>query len=280
VGFFSVIRLPHDHFSTDTLIGYVDMQSTFGTSLLSGLPKALAAISLIAGLTSTAHAQSKQKHLSLVGISSATVAPHGMGFVGLSYTTKRAIGNSGSDGSAVVGFGLGDANKTIGLQFSANITSLTDDFGDSGYFEVKASKLISSENNPTYASLTLGQLANWGDADGIDETAKIALTHFTQWTMGAGQEQYPVMMTIGAGTNLKNFDSEPAIFAGIGIGLSEYVSTSFAWTGDSVSIGGGFKIKGADDLVIAVSFDDAFNQLDRQRLTVSVGYKFKNLFGG
>jgi hypothetical protein len=255
------------------------MQSTLGTSVLTVLPKTAATIAVIAGLTGAAHAQSKPKHLGLAGISSATVAPHGMGFVGLSYTSKRAIVNTGADGSASVGFGLGDANRTVGFQFAAHITSLSDDFGDSGYFEVKASKLISSGPNPTYASLTLGQLANWGDADGLDETAKIALTHFTQWTLGARQEQYPVMMTIGAGTNLRNFDSEPAVFAGIGIGLTEYASTSIAWTGDSVSIGGGFKIKGAEDMILSVSVDDAFNQVDRQRLTVSIGYQFQNLFG-
>lgn len=240
----------------------------------------LIACTAIVGLVGTAHAQSKQKHLALTGISSATVAPHGLGFVGLSYTSKRAIVNSGGDGSAVVGFGVGDANKNIGLQFSANITSLSDDFGDSGYFSIKASRQIGKQDNPTYASLSLGQLGNWGDANGLDETATVAVTHFTQWTLGARQEQYPIMMTIGAGTNLRNFNSDPGVFAGIGIGLTEYVATSIAWTGETVSIGGGFKLEGADDLFLAVSIDDAFNQEDSQRLTVSVGYQFKNLFGG
>jgi hypothetical protein len=251
------------------------------TATVSRKPFAgIAAIALAVALTGTANAQSTQKHLTLTSISSATVAPHGMGFVGLSYTTNRAANVTNSDGSAVVGIGVGSAEDSIGLQFTANITSLTDDFADSGFLSVKASRQIAAGRNPTYASLEIGQLANWGDADGIRETATIAVTRFSQWNLGASQEQYPVMMTIGAGTNLRNSNSDPGVFAGIGIGLSEYTAASVAWAGESVSIGGGFKIKGADNLVISLSLDDAFDQVDRQRLTLSVGYRFSNLFGG
>lgn len=235
---------------------------------------------LATGFCGAAQAESGQKHLSLVSIPSATVAPGGLGFAGLSYSTKRSTTNDEPDGSAILGFGLGDANDGVGFQFGAHIVSLTDDFADTGYFSLKASTRISDGAAPTYASLTVSHLGTWGVSANEDPTTVVALTRFAGWTLGEAQNVYPVMMTIGAGTNLSDFGQEPGIFGGFGIGLTEYMAASIAWTGDEVSVGSSFKIKGLDNLFLSVSLDDALNDRDFQRVTLSIGYQFPDLFGG
>lgn len=242
--------------------------------------KICAVSALAMGLGGTAQAGSGQKHLALTGIPSATVAPHGLGFAGVSYSTKRSTTDDSADGSAILGFGFGDADDSVGFQFGTHIVSLTDDFADAGYFSLKASKRIADGAAPTYASLTASHLGTWGVNSTEDPSAVFALTRFAGWTLGEAQEVYPVMMTIGAGTNVSDFGRESGIFGGFGIGLTEYMSASIAWTGDEVSVGSSFKIKGLDDMFLSLSLDDALDDRDFQRVTVSVGYQFPKLFGG
>lgn len=246
----------------------------------SKLLKVCAVSALATGICGAAQADSGRKHLALVGIPSATVAPGGLGFVGLSYSTKRTTTDHSADGSAILGFGLGDANDGVGFQFGAHIVSLTDDFADTGYFSVKASTRIADGASPTYASLTVSHLGAWGTNVNEDPSTVLALTRFSGWKLGKAQDIYPVMMTIGAGSNVSDFGQEAGIFGGFGIGLNEYMSASVAWAGDELSVGSSFKIKGLDDLFVSVSLDDALNDRDFQRVTLSVGYQFPNLFGG
>lgn len=246
----------------------------------SNMLKLCAVSALAIGLGGTAQAGSGQKHLALTGIPSATVAPNGLGFAGISYSTKRSTTDDSADGSAILGFGLGDAEDGIGFQFATHIVSLTDDFADAGYFSLKASKRIADGASPTFASLTASHLGTWGDNSTEDPSATLALTRFSGWTLGEAQDVYPVMMTIGAGTNVSDFGREAGVFGGIGIGLTEYMSASLAWTGDEVSVGSSFKVKGLDDLFVSLSLDDALDDRNFQRVTLSVGYQFPKLFGG
>lgn len=227
-----------------------------------------------------ATAQDYRPHLTLIGIQSATVAPHGAGFAALSLTNQRAPGDDSNDGSAVVGLGFGNAIESVGVQLNVNITSLTDDFGDSGSLSLKFGRRLVAGPNPVYGSVIFGELANWGDADGQPETIDVAITRFSQLSLGSGDRVYPVMMTLGAGSHLRNFDTDPGIFAGFGIGLSETTAASVAWTGESVTLGAGFKFRGAEDLRVSVSVDDLFNDVDNRRFILSLGYRFNNLFGG
>lgn len=243
------------------------------------------AASLIAGLAlllaaGVAEAQEKPVYLRLIGIQSATVAPHGMGFAALSLTNQRAPGDDSNDGSAVVGFGLGNAEDRVGWQFTAHITSLTNEFGDSGYLSVKASKRLVAGESPVYGSLMFGQLANWGDANPRGETVAAAVTRFSWLNRGDPDRAMPMMMTFGVGNDLRNNNRDAGVFAGIGVGLTENLAASLAWTGESVTVGTGFRIEGLDNIGFALSVDDAFNQVDNRRLILSIGVTFDSLFGG
>lgn len=102
-----------------------------------------AAIALAALLPDASLAQQGQpKHLTLLGIPSATVAPPNLAFASIAASTDRVGDGDGADGSLAFGIGLGNAEDAIGVQLTSYITSLSDDFADSGYFEIKGSRRI------------------------------------------------------------------------------------------------------------------------------------------
>ncbi len=228
----------------------------------------------------TAQTFAGQKYLTLLGIPSATAVSKGVGFVGFGITNNRSAVVSSGDGSAIFGFGLGNAEQGIGLQFAANITSLESSFADSGYFSIKASRRIAEGKNPTYASLSVGHLAGWGDANGFDETGTLAVTTFTSIDSQRSGEAYPVMLTIGAGTHIRNNEQDPGVFFGAGVGLTRNLAVSAAWTGDRAHFGAGFKVDGLNNMRFGLAIDDAFNNDNNRRVILTLGVRFDNLFGG
>ncbi len=223
-------------------------------------------------------AYAQDKHLALAGIPSALTAPNGTGFAGIALTNKESATSDRADGSAVVGFAFGSAEETIGIQISANITSLENDFADSGFLSVKASRRIHDGKAPIYASIGFGYLGGWGDSKPRDETATIAFTRFSE--LQIGQDSFPVMATIGAGSHLRNNDKDPAIFFGLGIGVSKNVALSAAYTGQSVTLGTSFKFDEIPNMNFGLSVDDAFNDVGERRIVFTAGIVFDKLFGG
>jgi hypothetical protein len=240
------------------------------------------AASLCAGLPAAAQ-DVQPKHLTLLGIPSATVAPGGLGFASLSYSTDRLGGGGGAggpDGSAALGFGLGSAEERLGLQVTAHVTSLSDDFGDSGYLELKAARQIATGAAPTYASLTLGHLGTWGDARVRDVSATVAVTTFTNVRLGAGRESFPLMLTLGAGSHIRNNSTDPGVFFGAGVGLTRNLAASVAWSGEYVNLGASYRFEGSENLGLTATLYDAFDQKNSRRAGISITYVFNDIFGG
>ena len=178
----------------------------------------------------------------------------------------------------MLGFGLGNARDTVGVQVAANITSLTDAFGDSGNLSVKFSRQVSTAEVPVFVGLSFDRLAPWGDGRLADPSTTFAVTAFPMASLGG--RSYPMMVTVGYGTHIEDRRRQPGVFVGAGMGLTENFGASIAWTGESVTVGSAFKFDGLDNFRFSASIDDALNQVDGQRLTVSATYIFDNLFGG
>ena len=218
-------------------------------------------------------------YATLIGVPLATGAPDGMGFASLSGTTRRNPGSTGADGSAAFGLGFGNAESGVGLQVSAHITSLTANLGDSGYLALKLSRRIGAAPTPTYVGLTLDHLVPWGDATVRDPAASIAVTSFSRLTAANGQV-YPLILSLGAGTNLTKDQTKPGIFAGLGVGLTPSFGASLALNGDSVELGAAWRPPGLRNVALAVALSDALDQLDHRRVTLSVSYALPGLMGG
>lgn len=218
------------------------------------------------------------KHLTLLGIPSATVAPGGSVYGGLSYATSRPGPGDDADGSMSLGFGLGDANESIGLQVSAEIISLKDEFGDSGYFEIKASRRIAEGRTPLYLGLGVSDLAPWGDTAENETSFDLMLTGFH--LMQTSTDAFPVMFTVGAGTHVRDNGTEPGAYAGLGVGLSDSFAASVSWYGDYAVIGASFAPAGNRNLSLTASLVDVTDETGDQRGVFSINYVFPKAFGG
>ncbi len=218
-----------------------------------------------------------RKNVTLLGIPPATVAPDGLVFASVSWTDRRSGTFPEDDASGAVGFGLGLGDGLVDLQFTANVISFEDDFGDSGYFSIKAShRLDDGGGVPTYVAIGADLLGPWGDTEGTDPGFNLALTTFPVIQLGGAS--YPLMITLGGGDKVSDYGTEQGVFAGIGIGLSETVGTSIAFNGDNFDLGGSFRFKALENWGFTAGLGDVFDQDDRQRVILSVNWIAANVF--
>lgn len=218
------------------------------------------------------------RYATLIGVPLATGAPDGVGFVSLSGTTRRNPGSNDVDGSAALGFGLGNSDR-LGVQLSAHITSLTAAFGDSGYLAIKLSHRLPDQLQPTFVGLTIDHLVPWGDATVQPAGVSLALTSFASVTTPSGG-RYPVIWSMGVGNNLRQGQTKPGIFAGLGVGMTKTLGASIAVNGEEMELGLAWRPAGSDRIAIAAALSDALDHNDHRRITVSVSYAMPHLFGG
>ena len=235
-----------------------------------------ALIALAAGAAAQ-DAPQRSKNVTLLGVSSATVAPAGLAFVAISGSTQRVGPGTGLDGSMALGFGLGSAEDNVGLQFTSHITSLTDNFGDSGYFELKASRRVIAGDTPTYVGLSVTG-GGFGDASIRDTTASVAVTSLRQFQFSPTGPSYPIMFTLGAGTHERNNETDPGVFGGVGIGVNENFGVSASWSGEYLNLGTAFRFENSENFGVSATLFDAFDQEDSRRLGLTFTYFLKDLF--
>lgn len=221
-----------------------------------------------------------RKHVTLLGIASATVAPHGMVFVSLSASSQLSAVSDDLDDSIAFGFGLGDATSGVGLQVTSILTSLANGFGDSGYFNLKVSRLISQGATPVYLGLSVDHIGSWGSAQGVSERVSVLVTAFPEITLGENAETYPLMLTLGAGSGARQNGTKPGIFLGAGIGLTETLGASAAWTGEIVTLGASYKPRNTNNLNFTATLEDVADQQGNRRVSVSVSWFLQNAFRG
>lgn len=228
-----------------------------------------------AGLSRQADAGAK--NLTLLSITSATVAPHGLGFASVGLSSKRQGTIDDWDGSLALGLGLGSAERGLGVQLMANITSLSSDFGDSGYFQVNLSRQVSAGPAPLYLGAEIGGLATWGQANANPVTGKIMATWFPVLET-AGGSNYPLMFTVGYGSHQKTNKTDPAPYFGAGIGLTRNIGASAAWTGETLDIGAAFRFNGLDGVTVTTEINDVTDRLGSRRFTINFNFIRANLF--
>ncbi len=221
----------------------------------------------------------RQNYVTLLGIPSATVAPRGLAFVHVLTVANVNAGSAETGDALAVGFGFGDADQGLGYQFTALANAATMSFGRFGYFGVKVSRKISSGAAPTYLALSLDQLGKWGDAAGLEHSATLIVTRFSTLDNASNGRTYPVMMTVGAGSHVRNLASDPGVFLGAGIGLTRNFGMSSAWNGDNVNIGAAFRFDDLKNVGFTVSLSDTFNQQERQQLSFGLSWFFDTAQG-
>jgi hypothetical protein len=187
------------------------------------------------------------------------------------------------DGSASVGFGLGDAVKSVGVELGVNVTSLGGqdlDFGQSGAVGLKVHKYFA---DGTAVAVGWSNPIKWGEVSNTKETFYGVVTRAFDLQPKNPNNRMPLTVSLGLGTG--SFRSQGAIAAGdnsinffgsLGLRIAPQVSLVTSWTGNSLNVGGSFAPLPNTPLVINAIFTDITDTFDNATgLSISAGYVFQ-----
>ena len=134
------------------------------------------------------------------------------------------------DASTSILIGFGDPVDGIGFQLGTTITSFRD-FGAAGYFTLGAHKMFQTSEHGIYSvAANLDYLAPWGESRENKPSGNLLLSYMTGFGPRLG------LVTLGVANNTR-FDRRPVGVFGVGVGISDETSISFAQLGERSTIG-------------------------------------------
>jgi hypothetical protein len=214
---------------------------------------------------------------SIFGASSAFPAAGNTGFIVLTYASPRGgVDGAGGDGDLAFGYTLGSPVNSVSVTAGVNVTGL-EPLGDSGTLFISAARALSiGESGATFAGLSIGNLAGWGDARDSDESYSIYVSHLTSIP---ARVEIPVQFTFGYGnqTTLSTDGLgiiDDGFFAGMGLGVGENLSIGLSFTEATLNIGATVTMPGLGGLSFTAGVYDAADNANRQQFVLSVGYGF------
>ncbi|MCW1931829.1 hypothetical protein [Pararhodobacter zhoushanensis] len=174
------------------------------------------------------------------------------------------------DGDIGIALGFGDAVNAIGFGISADITSLDDDFGDSGYFNLSAHRQFRMTNGYGSVNATVSGVGAYGTASGREIGGSLVASFIT------GSETRPYMISVGVANDL-NMAQDVQGILGLGVGINEEWAVSAGVYGDNNSIGVSYFPAFMPNAVVQLSLRN-LDDSDRRGIGFDFGYAF-NLFG-
>ena len=134
------------------------------------------------------------------------------------------------DGSAALVFGIGDADKYVGLEAVVDVISLRSDFGEDGAFALKL-----HTNLPGGAAFAVGveNIGRWGAAEGGTSSVYAVASKF--FDLGG----MPLAVNVGLGDNRFNDDGDTGanVFGGLALYVHPQFSLIADWTGAALNLG-------------------------------------------
>lgn len=179
------------------------------------------------------------------------------------------------DGSLSLGFGLGDAVKSVGLEVSTNIISVGGqkpnfgDFADSGTMGFKLHKSLP---DGTAVAFGWSNAIKWGEANTPRETLYGVITkRFDKLTVSLG---------VGSGGyrskgGIKSGDNDPNLFAGLGYRFIPQASLVTSWTGSTWNLGASFVPLKSAPIVVNAIFTDVTDNVNGSGFSLSAGYSLQ-----
>lgn len=220
---------------------------------------------------------------STAGTPSAYGASWGQAYVGGGLFFPLEDGRT--DGSLSVGFGLGDAVKSVGVEVNANITSVGGgnsnfDFGDSGSLGFKVHKYL---GDGAAVAVGFANPVTWGDSNNAEDTIYGVATKSFNLQPKDPNNKMPLTISVGVGSGtfrskgaLASGDNAANIFGSIGIRTAPEVAWVSSWTGNRLNIGGSFAPFKQTPVVINAIFTDVTDNLnDGIGISLSAGYAIK-----
>lgn len=204
-------------------------------------------------------------------------ADWGNGFVGFSFQERTRLGNR-SDGGVGIGFGLGDAQRAVGLEVAVSIVDLIGDTFEDGAVSFKVHRLL-----PNNFAVAVGaeNAIEWGDTDGGSSIYGVVSKVIPLREDPAGPLSR-VTLSLGLGSDrfLSEEDREEGgegvnVFGSVGLQVIEPVSLIADWTGQDLYLGASIiPFRGLPLVITPGVADVTGNAGDGARFILGVGYGF------
>lgn len=129
------------------------------------------------------------------GSPTAFGAGWGQAFAGIGGQTV-SVGPDDLDGSAVLGMGLGDPRRAVGLEAAVNVISLQEGFAEDGRWGFKLHRVLS---NRAGIAIGVDDTAGWGDAKEQHSSAYAVYTQVIDLEPQSPKRPLSLAFSIGAG---------------------------------------------------------------------------------
>ena len=184
------------------------------------------------------------------------------------------------DGSASIGFGLGNAQRYIGLETTVSIISLKDSFGDDGAVGAKLHTTL-----PGRAAFAVGveNIGRWGAAKRGSSSVFAVGTKFFDLRPSNPANPIPFSVNLGIGDNrFADIGEDGAgVFGGFALFPIQQLSLIADWTGRALNLGASVAPFRAVPLTISAGAQNVSgrnlggNLGDDTEFAAGIGYTFK-----
>ena len=221
---------------------------------------------------------------SSAGTPSAYGASFGQAYIGGGLSFPLDEDKDKVDGSLSVGFGLGDAVKSVGLEVNVNITSVGGgnnfDFGDSGGVGFKLHRYFT---DGTAVAVGWSNAVKWGDAKNAQDTIYGVVTKSFALQPDNPNNKLPLTISVGLGSGsfrskgaIEADDESVNVFGSVGVRVIPQMSLVSSWTGNRLNMGASFAPFPDTPIVINTIFTDiTSNFATGLGFTLSAGYSFR-----
>ncbi|MCC5657825.1 hypothetical protein LC608_12650 [Nostoc sp. XA010] len=221
---------------------------------------------------------------STAGTPSAYGASFGQAYIGggLFFPLDEERGRV--DGSLSVGFGLGDAAKSVGLEVNVNITSVGGDdnfdFGDSGGIGFKLHRYL---GDGTSVAVGWSNPIKWGDVNKAKDTIYGVVTKSIALQPESLNNKLPLTISVGLGSGvfrskggIEANENSANLFGSLGLRVIPQVSLVSSWTGNRLNMGASFAPFKNTPIVINTIFTDVTSNFDSGLgFALTAGYSFR-----
>ncbi len=214
-----------------------------------------------------------------IAIPTAFGADNNTGFISATYQERTRFANV-DDGALGIGIGLGDAQKSVGVELSYAVASFGSnrDFG-SGGFNIKVHRRL--PNDWAVAAGWNGFL-NLGDDNDFEDSLYGVVSKIFRTREDINQPFSRVAVTAGVGNgqfrtedSVDNDEGNINVFGNMAVRIAEPISLIAEWSGQDLGVGVSIAPFKNIPLVITPALRDITGAGDGTRFVLGMGFAFK-----
>jgi hypothetical protein len=206
-------------------------------------------------------------------------------FIGATAATAGNRGNTINDidGSTSIGFGLGNSQKLVGLEFEFTNGSIKN-FGSNGSFDLKAHRVVYAKGtNQVAVAAGWKAFAQYKTKDSIEAIRPSSVygvvTSYSLLKPNDPVNQMPISFSLGAGGgDFRQDEASVGVFTGVGVLVHPQIGVGLGWSGIGLNVGASFVPVPTLPLTItAQAADLTDNTAGGTVFALSLGYGFNFL---